>query len=180
VQVARAQLVAVPARLEHAHAVHRQLDGARGIEARHADPLAGRRVSVLHAGVAQVALVDVAGARDAPHRLERRQVGLLDPQEGVLALARRQVGRDLLDHEGRDRCVNVSTSDAGALVRLGSAVVAVGCPASAIPGRGVLPPSSSAGGCLTMARYMCADLFSGAIASTSCHSSAASLRRPWA
>src|SRR5581483_5649783 len=83
----------------HAHAVDRQRERALRIQARDAEPLPRRRVPVLHAGIADVARIDVAGARDPPHRLERRQIGLLDPQVRVLALAGRYVRGDFFDDE---------------------------------------------------------------------------------
>jgi hypothetical protein len=101
-QVPHPQLVAVPAGRQHLQA----LDG-RGLRLRqfrrrpqHAHVLPGGGVAILQAGVADVPGAHPQRLRQPPLRLVRGQAPLLDPQVGVLALAARLVGGDLLDHEG--------------------------------------------------------------------------------
>ena len=100
VEMPNPQLVLVPAGGQDPH----PLDGGRlrplRVHAEHAEPLPGGRAAILHARVADVAGIHPQDAREPVHRLERGQVLLLDPEVRVLPLARRQVGRDLLDDEG--------------------------------------------------------------------------------
>src|SRR5262249_22734018 len=98
-QVARAQLVRVARRLEHAHPGEREAPRRLGREARHREPLRGHGLAVLAAGVADVARRHAGRARELARDVLGRAPGLLDAHEGVLAPARRRVGRELVDGE---------------------------------------------------------------------------------
>ena len=97
--VADAQLVAVWDRAQHPQPVVRHRQRGLGIDAREAQPLARRRRAILHPGVPDVARGHTQPARQRPHRVQRGQVALLDPQVQVFPAARGLVGGDLLDQE---------------------------------------------------------------------------------
>ncbi len=85
--------------LEHAHAGQRQAERRLRREPRHREPLGRHGDAVLAAGVAHVARAHARRPRQLPGHLLGGAHALLDAHEGVLALARRPVERDLVDPE---------------------------------------------------------------------------------
>ena len=98
-QVPHLELVGVPRDVQHLPVGALKAARVVVVDAMHRDPLAAHGLLVLQAGDANRARVHFERGAELVDEIDRREPALLDPQEQVLAVLLRFVGRDLVDDE---------------------------------------------------------------------------------